>query len=91
MGHVVTVRPIIAVTCLSFEARVASGPGVSVLCCTAQRYVDKLVALLPPATASVLDIGWGTGAMAGRLHALGYEVEISPPGSPIIYFRWYFS
>jgi len=44
-----------------------------------ERYVDKLVALLPPAPASVLDIGGGTGAMAGRLHALGYEVEMLTP------------
>ena len=46
-----------------------------------ERYVDKLVALLPPAPASVLDIGGGTGAMAGRLHSLGYEVEMLTPSS----------
>lgn len=44
-----------------------------------ERYVDKLVALLPPAPASVLDIGGGTGAMAERLHSLGYEVEMLTP------------
>lgn len=44
-----------------------------------ERYVEKLVALLPPAPASVLDIGGGTGAMAGRLHALGYDVEMLTP------------
>lgn len=44
-----------------------------------ERYVDKLVALMPPAPASVLDIGGGTGAMAGRLHSLGYEVEMLTP------------
>ena len=44
-----------------------------------ERYVDKLVALLPPAPASVLDIGGGTGAMAGRLHSLGYDVEMLTP------------
>jgi 2-polyprenyl-3-methyl-5-hydroxy-6-metoxy-1,4-benzoquinol methylase len=44
-----------------------------------ERYVDKLVARLPPAPASVLDIGGGTGAMAGRLHSLGYEVEMLTP------------
>ena len=42
MGHAVNNRPIIAVTCLSFEAQVAAGPGIDVLCGTAQRYVDKL-------------------------------------------------
>lgn len=44
-----------------------------------ERYVDKLVALLPPAPASVLDIGGGTGAMAGRLSSLGYDVEMLTP------------
>jgi len=44
-----------------------------------ERYVEKLVALLPPAPASVLDIGGGTGAMAGRLHSLGYQVEMLTP------------
>ncbi|MEA2979466.1 MAG: hypothetical protein QOF09_1289, partial [Alphaproteobacteria bacterium] len=42
MGHAVNSRPIIAVTCLSFEAQVAAGPGIDVLCGTAQRYIDKL-------------------------------------------------
>ncbi|MDB5542769.1 MAG: hypothetical protein JWQ89_4496 [Devosia sp.] len=44
-----------------------------------ERYVDKLLALLPPAPASILDIGGGTGAMAGRLASLGYEVEMLTP------------
>lgn len=44
-----------------------------------ERYVDKLLALLPPAPASVLDIGGGTGAMAGRLASLGYTVEMLTP------------
>ncbi|WP_084645852.1 class I SAM-dependent methyltransferase [Devosia insulae] len=44
-----------------------------------ERYVDKLLALLPPAPASILDIGGGTGAMAGRLASLGYTVEMLTP------------
>lgn len=44
-----------------------------------ERYVDKLLALLPPAPASILDIGGGTGAMAGRLALLGYTVEMLTP------------
>lgn len=44
-----------------------------------ERYVDKLLALLPPASASILDIGGGTGAMAGRLASLGYQVEMLTP------------
>ncbi|MEQ1899784.1 MAG: methyltransferase domain-containing protein [Devosia sp.] len=44
-----------------------------------ERYVDKLIARLPPAPASILDIGGGTGAMADRLALLGYEVEMLTP------------
>jgi 2-polyprenyl-3-methyl-5-hydroxy-6-metoxy-1,4-benzoquinol methylase len=44
-----------------------------------ERYVEKLLALLPPAPASILDIGGGTGAMAGRLASLGYQVEMLTP------------
>lgn len=44
-----------------------------------ERYVDKLLALLPPAPASILDIGGGTGAMSSRLASLGYTVEMLTP------------
>jgi 2-polyprenyl-3-methyl-5-hydroxy-6-metoxy-1,4-benzoquinol methylase len=44
-----------------------------------ERYVDKLLLLLPPAPVSILDIGGGTGAMAGRLASLGYTVEMLTP------------
>lgn len=46
-----------------------------------ERYVDKLLALLPPAPASILDIGGGTGAMAERLVSLGYTVEMLTPSA----------
>jgi 2-polyprenyl-3-methyl-5-hydroxy-6-metoxy-1,4-benzoquinol methylase len=46
-----------------------------------ERYVDKLVALLPPAPASILDIGGGTGALSGRLSDLGYTVEMLTPSA----------
>lgn len=44
-----------------------------------ERYVDKLLARLPAAPATILDIGGGTGAMAGRLQSLGYAVEMLTP------------
>lgn len=44
-----------------------------------ERYVEKLLALLPPAPASILDIGGGTGAMSERLAGLGYSVEMLTP------------
>ena len=46
-----------------------------------ERYVDKLIALLPPAPASILDIGGGTGALSGRLTALGYRVDMLTPSA----------
>jgi 2-polyprenyl-3-methyl-5-hydroxy-6-metoxy-1,4-benzoquinol methylase len=46
-----------------------------------ERYVDKLIGLLPVAPARVLDIGGGTGALAGRLADLGYEVDMLTPSA----------
>jgi hopanoid-associated phosphorylase len=60
-----TSRPIIAVTCLSFEARVAAGPGVSVLCGTAQRYVDKLEAAVRAGGSGIISIGIAGGLAPG--------------------------
>jgi hopanoid-associated phosphorylase len=65
VGHAVTVRPIIAVTCLSFEARVAAGPGVSVLCGTAKRYVDKLEAAVRAGGSGIISIGIAGGLAPG--------------------------
>ncbi len=54
-------------------------PTVPTLRAAQERYVDKLVARLPTAPARVLDIGGGTGALAGRLADLGYVVEMLTP------------
>lgn len=40
-----------------------------------QRYEDLLTQNIPKGTKTVLDVGCGTGVMAAKLHALGYEVE----------------
>lgn len=64
-GHTVSDRPIIAVTCLSFEAQVAAGPGVSVLCGTAQRYVDKLEAAVEAGGSGIISIGIAGGLAPG--------------------------
>ena len=47
-----------------------------------ERYVDHLLTLLPPAPARVLDIGGGTGELAGLLVSKGYAVELITP-SPV--------
>jgi hopanoid-associated phosphorylase len=65
MSHVVNNRPIIAVTCLSFEARVAAGPGIAVLCGTAQRYVDKLEAAARDGGSGIISIGIAGGLAPG--------------------------
>jgi adenosylhomocysteine nucleosidase len=65
MSHAVNNRPIIAVTCLSFEAKVAAGPGISVLCGTAQRYVDKLEAAARQGGSGIISIGIAGGLAPG--------------------------
>jgi hopanoid-associated phosphorylase len=65
MSHAVNSRPIIAVTCLSFEAQVAAGPGISVLCGTAQRYVDKLESAVRTGGSGIISIGIAGGLAPG--------------------------
>ena len=65
MGHAVNNRPIIAVTCLSFEAQVAAGPGIDVLCGTAQRYVDKLESAVEAGGSGIISIGIAGGLAPG--------------------------
>jgi hopanoid-associated phosphorylase len=65
VSHAVNNRPIIAVTCLSFEARVAAGPGISVLCGTAQRYVDKLESAVRAGGSGIISIGIAGGLAPG--------------------------
>lgn len=44
-----------------------------------ERLVARLFELVPPGVSSVLDVGCGTGVIAERLAALGYDVEgLSP-------------
>ncbi|MCX7315072.1 MAG: phosphorylase [Alphaproteobacteria bacterium] len=59
-------NPIIAVTCLSFEAQVAAGPGINVLCGTAQRYVDKLEAAVQAGGCGIISIGIAGGLATGH-------------------------
>src|SRR3954463_15819120 len=65
MSHAVNNRPVIAVTCLSFEAQVAAGPGIDVLCGTAQRYVDKLEAAVRAGGSGIISIGIAGGLAPG--------------------------
>jgi hopanoid-associated phosphorylase len=50
---------------LSFEAKVASGPGISVLCGTAQRYSDKLEAAVRAGGSGIISIGIAGGLAPG--------------------------
>lgn len=65
MGRAVTAKPVIAVTCLSFEAKVAAGPGIAVLCGTAQRYADKLEAAVQAGGTGIISIGIAGGLAPG--------------------------
>ena len=64
-GRAVKNSPVIAVTCLSFEAQVAAGPGIDVLCGTAQRYVDKLNAAVERGGSGIISIGIAGGLAPG--------------------------
>ena len=44
-----------------------------------ERYVDKLLALIPPAPGRVVDIGGGTGEMSRVLLSKGYVVDMITP------------
>jgi hopanoid-associated phosphorylase len=50
---------------LSFEARVAAGPGISVLCGTAQRYIDKLDSAVKAGGSGIISIGIAGGLAPG--------------------------
>src|SRR4029079_19216788 len=65
MSHAVNNRPIIAVTCLSFEAQVAAGPGIDVLCGTAQPYIDKLESAVEAGGSGIISIGIAGGLAPG--------------------------
>lgn len=44
-----------------------------------RRYDERLLALIPDATRTVLDVGAGTGSVSALLHERGYDVEgLSP-------------
>lgn len=54
-------------------------PNIPQLRMAQERYVDKLLALIPPAPARLLDIGGGTGEMAKLLQDKSYDVEMITP------------
>ena len=54
-------------------------PNIPQLRMAQERYVEKLLALIPPAPGRLLDIGGGTGEMAKVLLDKGYSVEMITP------------
>jgi hopanoid-associated phosphorylase len=54
-------RPIVAVTCLSFEARIAAGPGVTVLCGDADRLIDALESAIRGGCSGIISFGIAGG------------------------------
>ncbi|SDH06697.1 class I SAM-dependent methyltransferase [Pelagibacterium luteolum] len=54
-------------------------PNIPQLRMAQERYVDKLLSLIPPAPGRLLDIGGGTGEMAKVLLDKGYSVEMITP------------
>lgn len=56
-----SVRPIVAVTCLSFEARIAAGPGVTVLCGDADRLTEALETAVDRGSSGIISFGIAGG------------------------------
>ena len=54
-------------------------PNIPQLRMAQERYVEKLLALIPPAPGRLVDIGGGTGEMAKVLLDKGYTVEMITP------------
>ncbi|HEX2653902.1 MAG TPA: phosphorylase [Xanthobacteraceae bacterium] len=55
------VHPVIAVTCLAFEADIAAGPGVSVICGNALNLADVLQAAIKSDCAGIISFGVAGG------------------------------
>ncbi|MGA2126875.1 MAG: phosphorylase [Xanthobacteraceae bacterium] len=55
------VRPIVAVACLSFEARIAAGPGVTVLCGDGERLPEKLESAVRHGSTGIISFGIAGG------------------------------
>jgi hopanoid-associated phosphorylase len=56
-----SVPPIVAVTCLSFEARIATGPGVVVLCGDAPRLAAALEGAIARGSSGIISFGIAGG------------------------------
>jgi hopanoid-associated phosphorylase len=59
--RMLSVRPIVAVTCLSFEARIAAGPGVTVLCGDADRLIEALESVVRGGCSGIISFGIAGG------------------------------
>src|SRR5262245_65667815 len=61
-------EPVIAVTCLALEARIALGPGVSVLCGHASRLVAALEAAIKRGACGIISFGIAGGLAPALAH-----------------------
>jgi len=57
--------PVVAVTCLSFEARIAAGPGIHVLCGNAMQQASKLDSTMKLGGRGIISIGIAGGLDPG--------------------------
>ncbi|HLN08171.1 MAG TPA: phosphorylase [Xanthobacteraceae bacterium] len=71
----INIRPIVAVACLSFEARIAAGPGVTVLCGDGKRLPEALEAAVRLGSSGIISFGIA-GGLSPRL-APGHWVVAS--------------
>src|SRR2546425_9068895 len=59
-------RPVVAVTCLAFEGRIAAGPGVAVICTHASQLIATLDARIRQVACGIISFGI-TGGLAPGL------------------------
>lgn len=61
-----SIRPVVAVTCLAFEARIAAGPAVSVICSHASQLIAALDLAIKQGVSGIISFGIA-GGLAPRL------------------------
>jgi hopanoid-associated phosphorylase len=85
-----SVPHVVAVTCLSFEARIASGPGVTVLCGEADRLAAAVEAAIAGGSSGIISFGIA-GGLVPRLepgHWVVASKVISSAGHFSTHWAW---
>jgi hopanoid-associated phosphorylase len=83
-GVMSNVEPVVAVTCLAFEASIAAGPRISVLCGSARQRAGEIASLIRAGSRGVISIGIA-GGLDPRLRPGDWVVAASVVGNGVRY------